>query len=221
MADIETLTSMPDTATHRKTDERVFAAASSKVKVAIISPTYVYGLGPSRVHPTPITLPNILKVIRKLSSGFTISAGKNLQSWIHVSDQARVYLLLLNYALGVKEVEPGEEDEIWGPQAYYFGASEEIAFADFMTSLVPIAKQKGLVQTEDIKQLNIQEAAEICAAEDEAPAPDSWSMHIAIGFGVDMRSRSSRAKRFGWQPKEPPVGETLEKVISKFLEHEK
>jgi hypothetical protein len=130
----------------------VFAAAPT-VNVAIISPALLYGLSPSIEHPLPLTLPNIMNAIKSISSGFSISVGKNLSACIHVMDLARLYLLLVAHAFHPQTSDSTEE--IWGPKAYYFGTGEELSFLEFMTATVLILKERGILETNEIKQVGM------------------------------------------------------------------
>ena len=196
-------------------------AASPSVNVAIISPTAIYGLSPSIEHPVPLTLPGILNTISKVPGGFVVSAGENLQNYVHVLDLARLYVLLVSCAIDAKELEAGLD--LWGPKAYYFGAEEELAFADFMAALVSVLNKKGIVQNETLTSINVADAAKVHLGGDsqEAPPLDSWAAHIAIMYGTDMRVRSTRAKKIGWQSRGPPVKDTLDEVVERYLVEKK
>lgn len=150
-----------------------------------------------------------------------VSAGKNLQSYVHVVDLARLYLLLVSYAIDGKESVAGMD--LWGPKAYYFGADEEVGFADFMAALVSVLRKKGMVSNEEITPINVADAAKAHAGAnaEHAPSLDSWSMHIAMMYGTDMRVCSTRGKNIGWQPQEPAVRETLEEVVERYLAEKK
>jgi nucleoside-diphosphate-sugar epimerase len=194
--------------------------ASPDVNVAIISPAFVYGLGPSPTHPFPLTTGVMLKAIRQLSSGFTISAGKNLQAFIHVIDLARMYLILLSHALKPQDnANPTTGREIWGPEAYYFAEQEELPFREFMENMVTVLQKHGELKSSAIKEIDFDTIAEAMGAADAEA--DSWVMHIAIMFGCNMRVRSSRARALGWKPQESGVGATMDEVLGKYLEAEK
>ncbi|TVY89249.1 hypothetical protein LAWI1_G006045 [Lachnellula willkommii] len=214
VADIRTLTSMPEGAYHR---------AEDKVNVAIVSPCAVYGLSPSRVHPLPLSLPLIMKPIRALSSGFSISSGKNIQSYIHVVDVARMYLLLLSHALQQSQAsaETKPETHIWGPEAYYFAEQEELSFKEFMELLLLALQKHGQLAGSEIKEIDVGEVAEAMGIANGLPEPDSWAMHVAIMFGTNMRVRSSRARALGWKPQDAGVAQTLDEVLRRYLEAEK
>jgi hypothetical protein len=191
--------------------------AASKVNVAVISPVLVYGLSPSIEHPFPLVTGEVFKAISALGTGFTVSAGKNVLAHVHVLDLARIYFLLLSSALKAQLSNSQAEEDLWGPEAYYFAASEEVSFAEFMTKMVGILKDHGVVENEEIRQIDVHQGAKASGATGEGQAVDSWAMHIAISFGIDMRCRSSRARRLSWDPKEPGVVNTLEEVVGKLV----
>jgi nucleoside-diphosphate-sugar epimerase len=214
VADLAELRALPDTV-HKIEDQTAFSAVSD-VNTAVISPTFVYGLSPSIDHPLPLTFEPILSAIKGVGQGFTISAGKNIQSFIHVVDQAKFYLILLSDA--IKSLTTGEETNpsFWGPDAYYFGGDEELSFKDYMTALVKVLKSKGIIETEELKTIDVETAAKASGAEELGA--DSWGKEIAIMMGTDMRVRSTRGIGIGWKFEEPKVRDTLEDVVSRYLE---
>ncbi|ESZ91498.1 hypothetical protein SBOR_8127 [Sclerotinia borealis F-4128] len=201
--DIQGLKSFPSTTVHATTDALVFAAAPD-TNVAIISPTVVYGLSPSSIHPTPITLPPLIDVLTKLNSGFTLNTGVNVQGYIHVLDLAQIYLLLIDDALK----NPSSADpKKWGPESYYFGASEDLSFKEYMTYLVShlSAAPYNLIQ-DSIKQLALPDAIEVVG------------LLSAYYFGTYVRVASTRAKDvLGWVAKEKLVGEGLGEVLAIYF----
>jgi nucleoside-diphosphate-sugar epimerase len=146
----------------------------------------------------------IINTIKSLNSGFTISSGLNLQPYIHVLDIARLYVLLVTDALN-----GGSPPEVWGEKAYYFAEGEEVSFKDFVEANVKVLKKKGILESEEIKKLEVNEI------------PDYWKGFLVIFFGADMRIRASRAKKLGWVAKEKGVIEGLGEVVGRWLESQK
>lgn len=183
----------------------------------------VYGLGPSPIHPFPLTLPELLQPIRSLLAGFSISSGKNIQTYIHVLNLARIYFLLLSHAL--RKLEAGVEDdsgvEVWDPEAYYFAEQEELSFAEFMKLLLAVLQKLGLSTSSEIKEMNVNGAAEVMGAAKGLSMSDSWTLNMATMCGVDMRVRSTRARTLGWKPQEFSVAQTLHEAVGRYLEAEK
>jgi len=82
-----------------------------------------------------------------------------------------------------------------------------------------LLKKKGIVQNETLTSINVADASKAHLGGDsqEAHPLDSWSMHIAIMYGTDMRVRSTRGKKIGWQPRGPAVKDTLDEVVERYL----
>ncbi|KAF2998759.1 hypothetical protein E8E14_004764 [Neopestalotiopsis sp. 37M] len=218
--------------THAVTDKIVRDAASD-VNVALVSPGFVGGMSPSIEHPTPITTPAIFLTARAFKSGWQIDQGENLHAWVDVSDLAKIYLILVDKAAtalssGSTTPSSGSEPfDIWGPEAYYFGVSENISFADFMQKLAPVLKEQGVIESADIKSVSVTEAARASLQgsdyDPDAPPPavDSWAMHIAIMYGINMRLKASRVKQLGWKADKGSIVESFPQVVAEFLKNEK
>ncbi|KAK2602048.1 hypothetical protein N8I77_008618 [Diaporthe amygdali] len=231
IADIPELCSLEEKHTHAVTD-RIVREGAKDVNVAIVSPGFVSGMSPSIEHPTPITTPAILTTARAFKSGFLIAQGENTHAWIHVMDLARIFMILVDDALATLAGKPIKRDAdvlpLWGPEAYYFSTGEDISFADFMKGLVPVLKQHGVIESTETKSVNVTEAARISLAGPDGeydplaapPPPDSWAMHIAIMYGVNMKIRGSRVEKLGWKPTSKVV-DTFSEVVSEFLLREK
>lgn len=231
IADIAELSALKEKHTHAVTDKIVRDGASD-VNVAIVSPGFVGGLSPSIEHPTPITTPAILTTARAFGSGFQIAQGENASAWIHVDDLANMFLILVEDALAALAGTPikrAEELQVWGAEAYYFGVEENIVFSDFMKALAPVLKEHGVVKTDDIRSVNVTEAARISLAgpgkeyDPLAPPPpaDSWAMHISVMYGINMRIQGSRTQKLGWKAEQGSLVRSIPEVVSRYLELEK
>ncbi|ROV89480.1 hypothetical protein VPNG_10159 [Cytospora leucostoma] len=228
--DIMELSTKGESHTHAVTDKLVRDAAPD-VNVAIVSPGFVAGISPSIEHPTPITTPALVTTARAFSCGFQIAQGENTHAWIHVLDLARIFTTLVDDALatlGGTPIERPGQLPLWGPDAYYFGTGEDVPFADFMKNLVPVLHEQGVISSHEIESVNVTEAARISLAgpggeydpDAAPPPPDSWAMHIAIMYGVNMRIRASRIERLGWKPEQGSVVDTFKDIVPAFLSWE-
>lgn len=234
IADIGEMSTFKAKHTHAVTD-KIVRDAASEVNVAIVSPGFVGGLSPSIDHPTPITMPAILTTARAFGSGFQIAQGENASAWIHVDDLAKIFLFLVDDALAALAGSPIEraaelaELQLWGPEAYYFGVEENFVFADFMKELTAAMVEQGVVQSSEIKSVNVTEAARISLAGpgkeydplEQPPPADSWAMHIAIMYGINMRIRGSRIEKLGWKADKGAMKRSLAEVVSRHLQLEK
>ncbi|KAK6063656.1 nucleoside-diphosphate-sugar epimerase [Seiridium cupressi] len=214
--------------THAVTDSIVRDAAAH-VNVAIVSPGFVGGLSPSIEHPCPITTPALFLTSRAFKSGFQIAQGENTHAWIHVHDLARMFLILVDNAIaGLSGKESGSPPfELWGPEAYYFGTSEDVSFGKFIKSLIPVLKQHGVIESTDISSVSVTEAARASIGgpdyNPDAPPPalDSWAMHIAIMYGINMRIRASKMEKLNWKPEKGSIIDTFPEIVTEFLKLEK
>ncbi|KAH7018048.1 uncharacterized protein B0I36DRAFT_368099 [Microdochium trichocladiopsis] len=219
IADLEDIKKLDVAHTHSQTDRQVRAAhAPGKLHVAIVSPVMVGGMSPfSSEHP--------------------IAEGKNQFGWVHVDDLARIYEGLVADALGsLAAAAAGDPSDVtsadatlWGPDAYYFGSAKNYIFHEWMQGIVPALQMTQLIKTSDIKSVNVHEAARKALYggtsqeyDENAPPPpeDSWAMHIAIMYAINMRVRPSRAaKLLDWKP-EKDVMADWEHIFQTFLKRE-
>ncbi|EPS41480.1 hypothetical protein H072_4643 [Dactylellina haptotyla CBS 200.50] len=231
ISDITALRSFPDWQTHATTDRLVRESALG-TNIAIIAPGCVGGISPSIEHPTPITTPSIVLTARAFNSGYQIAQGENSLAWIHVDDLAKMYTILIDDALAALNGEPVKRPggfELWGADAYYFGVGHNIPFRDFMKGLVSVLHKEGVIESTEIKSVNVTQAAQISLAgpdgeydpEATPPPVDSWVMHIAVMYGINMRLRASRMEKLGWKAEKGPVMETFPEMIPLFLQLEK
>ncbi|KAJ9132120.1 NAD(P)-binding protein [Pleurostoma richardsiae] len=213
IADIDAIKNRPEGTTHKDTDSRVRSYAST-MNVAIISPAYVHGLSPSPNHPTFLTLPDVVSTMRAFDSGFVIGKGANRETFVHVVDLARMYVALVDDALcGPDEYDP----RLWGVDAYYFGGDIEMSFRDFMELFVPLAKESGIITTDEIKSLAVGDPTEAAQYRNDRDIHE-WSDHIITMFGINMRCQSARARELlGYEPKEKNVAKSLSESLDAFL----
>lgn len=229
IADVKDISAFKGEAhTHAVTD-KIVRDASADVNVAIISPGFVGGMSPSIEHPTPITTPAIFLTSRAFRSGFQIAQGENTHAWIDVSDLAKMYIVLVDHAIAGLNGTASDSVpfDIWGPDAYYFGTSEDISFNKFISHLAPVLKDQGVIESTEIKSVSVTEAARASIAgtdyDPDAPPPalDSWAMHIAIMYGINMRVRASRMEKLSWKPEKGSIVESFPEVVAEYLKLEK
>lgn len=220
--------------THIPTDNLVRRASAEGVHVAIFSPTGIGGIGPSLEHPIPLTTGPLLTTARAFGSGFQIAGGENESGWVHVLDLARAMLLLIDNALDAlsvpnKTAEPAEPAgfPLWGTRAYYFVSVEDIAFHDLQAALVPSLRRHGVIASGEIKSVTHTQVARTCLAgssefdpDAPLPPPDSWIIHLATWFGINMRVRPARLAALGWKPVEKSILEDWDVAIGEFLKRE-
>ncbi|KAF7912509.1 uncharacterized protein EAF01_001530 [Botrytis porri] len=196
VVDIQALKSFPPTTLHATSNALVFAASPS-TNIAIISPTVVHGLSLSPLHPTP-PLRNHNHPIRLHHLSTT-----TLQSHIHVLDLAQIYLFLLSSAL----TDPSPNPQKWGPEAFYFAASENLSFSAYMQFLISKVSKPpyNLLHNTLIAELPFSEAVKVVGT------------LTAYLFGIHMQVRCTRAKEvLGWVPRAKRLGEGLDEVLEVY-----
>lgn len=213
---------------HPSTDTyQLVRDASPAINVAIMAPGCVTGLSPSLEHPTPITVPVWGGAIRVYGGTFQVGPGECRNATIHVLDLTEQYLILLRHALAELAGSPKSAPfPLWGPNAYYFGCTENVMYGEWLQLHAETMKPHGLVRHTDRRTITVTEAARLSMASqmgDEydptapPPAPDSWVMHLAAAYGLNMRIKSTRMKRLGWKAKHG-VAEDFADVIAKCVE---
>lgn len=232
--DMDEILTLDQSYTHIPTDNLV-RSASADVHVAILSPVGIGGISPSLEHPMPLTTGPLLTTARAFGSGFQIARGENESGWVHVLDLARAMLLLVDNALdalgrpGGTAVEPAEPAgfPLWGTRAYYFVRAEDVSFHDLQAALVPPLHRHGVVPSAEVRSVTHTQAARTCLAgstefdpDMPLPPPDSWVIHLATWFGINMRVRPRRLEALGWKPVERSILVDWEVAVGEYLKRE-
>ena len=114
MADIDTITSLPDTALHRNSEKIVQDAAAQhgdRLKCAIICSSGVYGPGRGPGNTQSIMVPVYYEeIVGNTKRAFYTKSGSNTRTWVHIDDLTSLYLRLIEAAAAGG----GEAD--WGRQ---------------------------------------------------------------------------------------------------------
>lgn len=231
--DIGRIRGFSDSKTHAATDRVVLEANSNFVNTAIVSPPLIVGLSPSPLHRTPLTFPDTIAVVKALKAGFIVGKGANRVCYAEVDHLAQLFILLVQDALnklGVAaasvKTNPQSGSELvptWGPEAYYFLSTAEMAFEEFMTKhLVPAIEKAApdmLTSPTTTKAVSVDEILEIVKARLGGSLEAAvWSRHIAEGMATAMRIRGSRAEKvFGFNPAGPI---DLDACVAEFLKKE-
>ncbi|KAK7726434.1 hypothetical protein SLS53_009521 [Cytospora paraplurivora] len=195
MADMDEILGTAPTKTHMATDDLV-RSAHPAVNVAIRAALHRQGL----------------------RLGLPDRRGENVSGWVHVLDLARAFGLLVDDALGALRqggaaasaasaaataaaaAAPADPAgfPLWGPG---------LAFRDLQGAIVPVLYGHGVIPSQAVRSVTHTEAARTCLAggtdydpDAPLPPPDSWVVHLATWFGVNMRIRPSRLLALGWKP---------------------
>lgn len=204
VADLQELRSYPIEAIHRNVEKvcsklyrkvvlltiiKIVLDAPPSVRVALVSPGGVYGVGTGAVSQTSI--PIMTSPIVHHGSGFIIGAGVSTMGHVHISDLARLFVLLIGEAL-----KPNGGVADWGVEGYYFVVSNEATVKEQVTIMSDELAKLGHIKNNVVEVLSIEEVKAI-------------HPFLPYLFGSNTRAVSTRAKKLGWKPVGPSVLESL------------
>lgn len=163
--------------------------APSPVRVALVSPGGVYGIGTGAVSTSSI--PIMTSPIVHRGAGFIIGTGVSTLCSVHILDLARLFGLLIGEAL---KPDGGIAD--WGAEGYYFAVADEATTKDRVRIISRELYRLGHIKTDVVDVLSIAESQKI---------------HPFMGFvfGSSARAVASRARKLGWKPVEAGVLESM------------
>ncbi|CAM1506189.1 Fc.00g058300.m01.CDS01 [Cosmosporella sp. VM-42] len=201
VADVDKLQSLIRKHSFRDVDNYLLdvAAETSSIKIALVLPPIIYGLGQGPVNTRSVQIPSLAKTA--LEKGHAVRVGKGLSRWgsVHVEDVARIFASLTE--AGAKG---NQDDKIWGGKGIYLTGVEEINFAEISDKIASAAVEQGLIKTIEVEAL-------------QKPEADTVLPHGSVLFGTNARSRARRAAELlGWRPQ----GESLEAEIPRAVAEE-
>lgn len=196
--DIVEITTFDSSHIHSDSDQAVIREGNAWcVKIALLLPTVVYGEGEGPIKTTSMTFPWLEQAIVKRGKGFTVGGGKNSWGGVHVKDVSAAFIKVVEDAL-----RPDGRKMTWGPEAIYYVVADNYIFAEVVPKLVEVLKKKGLVQSNEIEQLSVEESTKI-------------HPHGAFVWGSNSRCQASRLQEFGWRPTAPTFWENLSSRLGK------
>ncbi|KAG8156616.1 hypothetical protein KVR01_013567 [Diaporthe batatas] len=204
IGDIETLWSMPEATLHRNTELLIQDAWTARgVKTAVVCPPMIHGRGTGPGRTDSMVFPALVSASVQTGSTFYYGSGTNIYSKVHIEDVAQVFSKLVEAAAN------GGEGADWGHDGYYFLTSEEVNQKDIAVAAGKILKQKGLVPTEEPKQLTLEEL--------DSLLPQSRFPGVArLAFASNSRSTPDRTKKvLSYVPRGLSYMDSLEDDISR------
>jgi nucleoside-diphosphate-sugar epimerase len=194
---VDEVTTLPDHAWHRNVD-KIILAARGNVKTAIVCPPTIYGpgRGPGNTFSDQWYL--MAKGAIERGRGFQVGEGLNKWTHVHVHDLSNLFLSLVEAAIS------GGGKATWGDKGYYFAESGEFVWGDMAKKIAKEAHKQGLIDTDEVDSLTIDQANEI-------------TDHGAYKWGYNSRCKAIRARKlFGWNP----TAESVEKILPSLVTDE-
>lgn len=131
-----------------------------------------------------------------MKQGFRVGKGENRWDEIHVTDLARLYVLLGEAAAA------GGSPATWNEEGYYLTENGSYTWGNVMSALAKEAHKQGFLPSAEVKQLSVEEANAI-------------STFFPLIFGTDVRGEAVRGKKLlGWQPREHGLMEEIPNIVS-------
>ena len=199
IADIEEIRSFPDYAPHRPVEKIVFAAHESNgttLHSAIVCPPTIVGEGRGPGNRQSIQLPLLARIALDRKRALYVGPGEAYLTSVHVSDLSNLFLRLFD-AVAAR---PGSVT--WDKEGYYFANAEEHRWGEVSKHIAMEAHQQGLIPTQDVASIPVEEANHI------------HSMGAEL-LGGNSRQIASRARKLlGWSPIGPSLVDTIPELIT-------
>ncbi|KXJ96292.1 hypothetical protein Micbo1qcDRAFT_229235 [Microdochium bolleyi] len=204
---VDALLNLPDSAFHRDVDKIVLEEAArdpETVKIAIVCPPTIYGIGRGPINPKSRQVPMLID--STFDEGLAPISGEGLTEWhsIHVYDLSALFVALAEHATTGKP--SGNDSEIWGPKAYYLAEDGVFKWGDISKLVAKEAYKHGAIKSEETRQFSYEDAT--------AKGKFDW-----VSWGQNSRGTARRARKYlGWEPRQPSLVETIPEMVRKELE---
>ncbi|KAF5682191.1 NAD(P)-binding protein [Fusarium circinatum] len=191
-------TSLPDQAPHRDVEkiQQQCITQNPSVKLAIVCPSCVYGVGEGCGNERSIQLPELAKYT--IENSYAFKVGQGLCRWpnIHVRDHSRIVLSLIEDAM------QGGTHATWGKDGYYFAENGEHVWGDIAHLVAEEAKKEGLVDNASVKSFSAEEI-------------DTQLDFGSAFYGTDSRCKAKRARQvLGWRPQQDSLEAEIARAVT-------
>lgn len=192
---VKELWSLPDRALHRPVDKIVQGGWSDKVKLAIVCPPTIYGLGRGPDNQRSVQANRSAASMLKYKKGWVIGKGKNVWHQVHVADLSDLYLHLAEAAAN------GGPPATWNDQGYYLAENGEFVWGDVLKAIAKEAHSKGFLPSPDSEGLSSEQIQQ-------------YFEGGQYFVGTNSRGTAKRGRQlFGWTPHRPSLLEEIPALI--------
>lgn len=194
------LITFADGSPHREVDKLVLAAGTDHVKIAIVCPSTVHGVGRGPVSQRSDQVPKLTQLMLQAGHGLELGDGKTFWSYIHVYDLSRLYLLLVDEAVTQRS------KATWNDAGYYLAENGEFYWGDICREITKEAYKQKAITSENIVTIPMEER-------------DSFVALARPIINYAARSKAVRAKSLlGWQPREGPLMDEIPSLVRMELQ---
>ncbi|KAL3465083.1 hypothetical protein BJX64DRAFT_253741 [Aspergillus heterothallicus] len=173
----------------RTTDLTVISVGQETgVSTHIVTIPMLFGFGTGFFRKLSGQLPILMGEALRGKQMWIVGDGIGVKQHIHIQDAAAVYELVLRRVLEGQDLPSGEDGIIFveNGQHSWNEAGEAIAKA---------GKELGVLDTEQVKRLTLEEAAKTLGIED--------INYVEVAYASTSRVSAETARSLGWQPKWP------------------
>ncbi|KAF6219651.1 hypothetical protein HO133_004120 [Letharia lupina] len=156
------------------------------VKTYIIMSPLIYGIGTGHFHQQSIQVPAMIQAALKTQQAEVVGSGKASWDHVHVGDLANLYEIVVQKLLAGEDLPNGEK-------GIYFSANGHHTWLELSQGLADALFTLGISKTEEVKSINLEEAAERWAGGD--------TLLAELGFASNSRTESELSRSLGWKPR--------------------
>ncbi|KAH7408891.1 hypothetical protein BKA64DRAFT_383831 [Cadophora sp. MPI-SDFR-AT-0126] len=149
----------------------------------IMSPT-IYGVGTGQFNKLSIQVPSMMRYALAAGKVEMIGSGEGAWDYVHVTDLAELYLILLKRVLAGEEVPVGEKGVLFSSSGWFQWKDIARGIADALFGI-------GALKTKEIESITVEEGAKWTNGD---------KLTAELGFASNSRTVSDIGFSLGWKP---------------------
>lgn len=187
---------------HGPVDVIVRTSYSSKIKIAIICPPTIWGVGRGTGNTRSHQIYNLVSLTLSRGAGVKIPTPVRDQLFwpnVHIYDLTEVYLHIIEDA--ISEVEGKKSSSTWNEEGYYFAENGRHHWQEVANWIAEEAAEQGFIKNGGVTELDDGDQKELDKA------------GVAL-WNLVSDCKSIRAEKlFGWKPKEGPLKDEIPAIV--------
>jgi hypothetical protein len=180
---------------------------SSKIKIAIICPPTIWGVGRGTGNTRSHQIYNLASLTLSRGAGVKIpTPSRDQLFWpnVHIYDLTEVYLYIIEDA--ISEVEGKKSSSTWNEEGYYFAENGRHYWQEVANWIAEEAAEQGFIKTGGVTELDDGDQKELNKAG-------------AALWNLVSDCKSIRAEKlFGWKPKEGALKDEIPRIVKNEAE---
>ncbi|KAH7122030.1 NAD dependent epimerase/dehydratase family protein [Dactylonectria estremocensis] len=170
----------------RETDILVVGEGKSNgVQTYIAMAPTIFGLGSSLFNQYSIQIPVMAQAALKSGQMSALEDGGTTWGHVHVEDLAMLFVVMLERVLEGVAIPSGQS-------GIYFSETGTHTHMELAQKISKAGKELGLLKTDAIKKVHLQEAADIWSG--------GVALHAELAYGSNARTKAVLGRKLGWVP---------------------